>query len=230
MIRLCPRSRPSGAAISALSSDGYSAIVDIDQPGPERLDYTFIASTEKHGIFIERRKTMAKKQAGKDVEVSTRKGELAEPGTSRAVNPFEEMERLFEQFMGRSWLRPFRWENPLWSEMSRPMEIRVPSVDVIDREEEIVVRAEIPGVDKENLEVSLNDDRLTIKGTTRQEKEEKEAGEYTRRDMSRGSFTRVVTLPANVDGEKAKASFRDGVLEMTLPKLKPSKRTRINVH
>jgi HSP20 family protein len=172
---------------------------------------------------------MAKKQARQDVEVSTRKGELAETG-SRALNPFAEMERLFEQFMGRGWMRPFGFENPLWNEMTRSMEIRVPSVDVIDREEAVVVRAEIPGVDKENLEVSMSDDRLTIKGSTRQEKEEKEAGEYTRREMSRGSFTRVVTLPANVDGEKAKASFKDGVLEMTLPKLKPSKRTRINVH
>jgi HSP20 family protein len=173
---------------------------------------------------------MAKKQAKQDVEVSTRKGELAETGASRALSPFGEMERLFEQFFGRSWMRPFGFESPLWSEMARSMDIRVPSVDVIDREDEVVVRAEIPGVEKENLEVSLSDDRLTIKGSTRQEKEEKEAGEYTRREMSRGSFTRVVTLPANVDGEKASASFRDGILEMTLPKLKPSKRTRINVH
>jgi HSP20 family protein len=173
---------------------------------------------------------MAKKQAKQDVEVSTRKGDLAASGTSRSVSPFDEMERLFEQFFGRGWMRPFGWDNPLWNEMARTMDVRVPSVDVIDREEEIVVRAEIPGVDKENLEVSLSDDRLTIKGSTRQEKEEKEAGEYTRREMSRGSFTRVVTLPANVDGEKARASFKDGVLEMTMPKLKPSKRLRINVH
>ena len=173
---------------------------------------------------------MAKKQAKQDVEVSTRKGELAEARPARAMSPFDEMERLFEQFMGGGWMRPFGRENPLWSEMARAMDIRVPSVDVIDREEEVVVRAEIPGVEKENLEVSLSEDRLTIKGTARQEKEEKEEGEYTRREMSRGSFTRVVTLPANVDGENAKASFKDGVLEMTLPKLKPSKRTRINVH
>jgi len=173
---------------------------------------------------------MAKKQTRQDVEVSTRKGELAEPKTSWPMNPFEEMERMFEQFMGRRWMSPFSWEHPLWGEMAKSMDVRVPSVDVIDREEEVVVRAEIPGVEKENLEVSLNDDRLIIKGSTRQEKEEKEAGEYTRREMSRGSFTRVVTLPANVDGEKARASFKDGVLEMTLPKLKPSKRTRINVH
>jgi HSP20 family protein len=173
---------------------------------------------------------MAKKQSKQDIEISTRKGELAPGESSRAMNPFAEMERMFERFFGRSWPRPFGWESPLWSEMARSMEVRMPSVDVIDREEEIVVRAEIPGVDRENLEVSLSDDRLSIKGSTRQEKEEKEAGEYTRREMSRGSFTRVVTLPASVDGEKAKASFKDGVLEMTLPKLKPSKRLRINVH
>jgi HSP20 family protein len=174
---------------------------------------------------------MAKKQTKQDIEVSTRKGELAAPGPGMSMNPFEEMERLFERFFGRGWMRPpFGWENPMWSEMAKSMEVRVPSVDVIDRDEEVVVRAEIPGVSKENLEVSLSDDRLTIKGTTRSEKEEKETGDFTRREMTRGSFTRTVTLPANVDGEKAKASFKDGVLEMNLPKLKPSKRLRINVH
>jgi HSP20 family protein len=173
---------------------------------------------------------MAKKQAKQDIEISTPKGGLASGDISRALNPFEEMERMFERLLGRSWLRPFGWENPLWTEMAKNMEVRVPSVDVIDREQEIVVRAEIPGVEKENLEVSLSDDRLSITGSTRQEKEEKEAGQYTHREMSRGSFTRVITLPASVDGEQAKASFKDGVLEMTLPKLKPSKRLRINVH
>jgi HSP20 family protein len=173
---------------------------------------------------------MAKKESKQDVEVSTRKGELEAARPTRGMSPFEEMERLFEQFFGRRWPSPFGWESPFWGDLAKSMEVRVPSVDVIDREEEVVVRAEIPGVDKENLEVSLSDDRLTIKGSTRQEKKEKEAGEYTRREMSRGSFTRVVTLPANVDGEKARASFKDGVLEMTLPKLKPSKRLRINVH
>jgi HSP20 family protein len=207
-----------------------NAVFDANQKDHGWLYYTSIVSTKRRGILTKRRTNMAKKQARQDVEVNTRKGELADPQAARAMNPFEEMERMFEQFMGRSWMRPFSWENPLLSEMAKSMDVRVPSVDVIDREEEVVVRAEIPGVDKENLEVSLSDDRLTIKGTTRQEKEEKEAGEYTRREMSRGSFTRVVTLPANVDGEKARASFKDGVLEMTLPKLKPSKRTRINVH
>lgn len=174
---------------------------------------------------------MAKKQTKQDVEVSPRKGELTGSGAGKSMNPFEEMERLFERFLGQGWRRsPFGWDNPLWNEMARSLEVRAPSVDVIDREKEVVVRAEIPGVDKENLEVSLSDDRLTIKGTTQHEKEEKEAGNYTHREMSRGSFTRTVTLPSGVDGEKARASFKDGVLEMTLPKLTPSKRLRINVH
>ena len=173
---------------------------------------------------------MAKKQAKQDIEISTRKGELAPGGPSHAMSPFEEMERMFERLFGRGWLRPFGWESPLWREMARSMEAGVPSVDVIDRDEEVVVRAAIPGVEKDNLEVSLSDDRLSIKGSTRAEKEEKEAGEYTHRELSRGSFTRVISLPASVDGEKAKATFKDGVLEMTLPKVKPSKRLRINVH
>jgi HSP20 family protein len=137
---------------------------------------------------------MAKKESKQDIEVTTRKGELAKARPTRALSPFEDMERLFEQFFGRSWLRPFGWESPLWGEMARSMEVRVPSVDVIDREEEVVVRAEIPGIDKEDL-ISLSDDRLTIKVAGERGREGN-----TRREMS-GSFTRVVTRPRTSMGE-----------------------------
>ena len=93
-----------------------------------------------------------------------------------------------------------------------------------------MVRAEIPGVKKGDLEVTLCDNRLTVKGSTRHEETREEEGEYSRRELSRGSFSRMITLPSDIDAEKAKAEFKDGVLEMTLPKQKPSKRHRIRVH
>ncbi len=140
------------------------------------------------------------------------------------------MESFFEQYFGRPWFRPFRRDLPAWDELSKAFEGRVPNVDVIDREKEVIVRAEIPGVKKEDLEVSLCDNRLTVKGSTRHEETKEEEGEYYRRELSRGSFSRMITLPSDIDTEKARAEFKDGVLEMTLPKQKPSKRHRIRVH
>jgi HSP20 family protein len=140
------------------------------------------------------------------------------------------MESFFEQYFGRPWFRPFRRDLPAWDELSKAFEGRIPNVDVIDREKEVIVRAEIPGVKKEDLEVSLCDNRLTVKGSTRHEETKEEEGEYYRRELSRGSFSRMITLPSDIDTEKARAEFKDGVLEMTLPKQKPSKRHRIRVH
>jgi len=168
----------------------------------------------------------------KSTDVTIKKEEKTPVRRSQAwpLSPFEDMESFYASFFGRPWLRPIRWDLPTWGELARPFEGRVLNVDVIDRDKEMVVRAEIPGVKKEDLEVSLSDNRLTIKGSTKHEETTEEEGEYTHRELSRGSFSRTVTLPSDVDGEKARAEFKDGVLEMTLPKQKPSKRRRIRVH
>lgn len=162
-------------------------------------------------------------QSGEGKEVSVKK-----VAPARTLSPFEEMDRMFERVFPRSWLQPLRWEWPSWSDLEQRFETRAPRVDVIDREEEIVVHAEIPGVDKEDLDVSMTEDTVTIKGTTRTEEKE-EKGDYYRCEISRGSFARTVTLPVDVDGSQAKASFKDGVLELKLPKIEASKRRRIKV-
>ena len=92
-----------------------------------------------------------------------------------------------------------------------------PRVDVIDREDELVVRAETPGIDKDDLEVSVSEGSVTIKGATRREEKE-EKGEYHRCEIMRGTFSRSVALPAEVDADAAQATFKDGVLELTPPK------------
>lgn len=153
----------------------------------------------------------------------------SEPVTvARAMSPFEEMDRLMESFFPRQWLRPFRWEMPSWSELGAPLEMRSPRVDIIDRDSDIVVKAEIPGVRKEDLDVSMTDSTVTIKGSTSHE-EKQEKGNYYRCEISRGSFRRTVALPANVDTDKAKAVFNDGILELTIPKVEKSKRKSITV-
>ena len=143
---------------------------------------------------------------------------------SQVPSPFDEMEKIFESFFPRGWMTSRHWDWPALGEMAMPFAGRMPRVDVIDREADVLVRAELPGVEKDALEVTLSDDTLTIKASTRQEKQE-ERGDYHHCEISRGAFARSLTLPAGVDIDAAKASFRDGLLELTLPKLgKPSKR------
>ena len=154
--------------------------------------------------------------------------EIQKATPSRALSPFEEMDRFFEGFFPRGWMRPLRWEWPSWGELPMPFEGKMPRVDVIDRDTEIVVRAELPGVEKQDVEVSTTENTVTIKGSTRREEKE-EKGNYYRCEISRGSFSRTVALPGDVDSNKAKATFKDGVLELTLPKIEKSKRRTITV-
>lgn len=162
-------------------------------------------------------------------EVAATKGqEMQKAAPMRAMSPFEEMDRMFENFFPRARMRPFRGDLPIWSELAAPFEGKMPKVDVIDRDDEIVVRAEVPGVDKKDLDVSMTDDTVTIKGTTSHEEKE-EKGDYYRCEISRGSFSRTVGLPAGVDGSKAKAKFQDGVLELTMPKTEKAKRVSVKV-
>lgn len=150
---------------------------------------------------------------------------LQRAAPSQALSPFDDMERWMESQFPRGWLRPFRWG---WPELAPGLETRLPRVDVIDRDEEVVVRAEIPGVEKKDLDLSLTDNTLTIKGSTeRATKEEK--GAYYRSEITRGSFSRTVALPAEIDGARAKATFKDGILELVAPKVQASKRHAVKV-
>lgn len=155
------------------------------------------------------------------------KGQDLQKVPARALSPFEEMDRMFDQYFRRGWMRPWRFEWPSFPEISLS-EMKVPKVDVVDRENEVVVKAEVPGVDKQDIDVSVSEDTVTIKGSTRHEEKE-EKGDYYRCEISRGAFSRTVALPANVDGGKAKANFRDGVLELVLPKVEKSKRHSIKL-
>ena len=156
-----------------------------------------------------------------------------ETGVSRAeprhlLSPFENMERLFEDFFPRSLLRHYRHGLPLASELTTPFEGRMPKVDVIDRDDEIFVRAELPGVDKKDVDISMTDNTVTIKGETRKEEKE-EKGDYYRCETSHGAYTRTLSLPSEVNADKTRAIFKDGVLELTLPKIERAKRRTIKV-
>jgi HSP20 family protein len=153
------------------------------------------------------------------------KGEVV-PRTARDLTPFEEMDRMFDHLFEGGFLRPFEWR---WPDLAgfRHLEERLPKIDIVDREHELLVRAEIPGVKKDQLEITLVGDQLTIKGETREQTEEK--GEIYRAEIRRGSFQRSVRLPEAVLGEKAKAHFEDGLLEVTIPKAHTSPRHSVEI-
>jgi len=166
-----------------------------------------------------------------EVEVKTEPSiDVAEPepakrGLLPTLDFDREFERAFENFFSRDWLRRPQWPFPGLREELRDS---APKVNVIDREDEIVVEAELPGVKKENLEVSLSDNTVTIKATSRKEESE-EKGDYRRREISAGYLSRTVPLSAVVEGENAKAEFVDGMLTLTLPKAEESKPLNISV-
>lgn len=156
-----------------------------------------------------------------------KKQELQKAQPARAPSPFEEMDRMFDQYFRRGLMRPWRFEWPSFPELALP-EMKLPKVDVVDREAEVLVKAEIPGVEKKDLDISVGEDSVTIKGSTRHEEKE-EKGDFYRREISSGAFLRTVALPATVDGSRAKANFKDGMLELTLPKTEKAKRHSVKV-
>lgn len=106
----------------------------------------------------------------------------------------------------------------------------LPRVDIVDHDNDIEVHAALPGVKKEDLDVSINNQSITIRTCTKEEKKEEEKGRYFRHEIMRGEFQRTLALPGNVDGDKAQASFKDGILKVTIPKTEKSMRKTIEVH
>jgi len=157
------------------------------------------------------------------VEVKSKKPEKE----SRHLAPFTEMEHWFQEMFPRA-MRPVDWEWPSLGHIPRPFEGKTPRVDIVDRENEVLVKAELPGVKKEDLEVTTTDNTVSIKGSSRYEHKE-EKGDYHRSEMACGVFARTLTLPAEVIADKAEARFSDGLLELTLPKRQDKKGHRVEV-
>lgn len=172
------------------------------------------------------RKVAARPTAEPRSDVAVRAGRPEAPLESRLLAPLQEIERMLDAFRRQDWLRPLGFAWPRWPEL--PLEGRFPSLDVINGDKEIRVKAEIPGVDKEDLSVTVTDRTLTIQGQSRHEKESEE-GELHRREIRSGSFSRTLTLPEDIDPGKAKATYKDGLLDLRLPKLRRSKKRALPV-
>ncbi|MBC7360089.1 HSP20 family protein [Desulfacinum infernum DSM 9756] len=131
-----------------------------------------------------------------------------------------------------AWPRAFDWMDRFFDEMlpsvwgdERPI---VPAFDISETDDKIVVKADLPGVDVKDLDISIANNVLTVKGEKKQEKEEK--GEsYHRIERRFGSFARSITLPVDVKAEGVEAVYRDGVLRIEIPKAESSRPKKIEV-
>jgi HSP20 family protein len=135
---------------------------------------------------------------------------------------------MFDSFFHRGWLRPLRDAWPEWARFDEAFALSTPRVDVLDRDDEVLVRAEVPGVDKKDLHVDLSGQMLTIRGERRREEKE-EKGNYFRSEIAHGAFSRTLRLPQEVAAEQVTAEFKDGVLEVHLPKTEPTEHRKIEV-
>lgn len=156
------------------------------------------------------------KAAAEEKAVATKK-------PSEIVSRAEDFEHWMERFMDDMWRRPFPslFGRERWLPI-KPLSIRMPSLDVYEEKDTVVVKAELPGMKKEEVEINLAGETLTIKG-------EKKEDDYYRRERSYGSFLRSVALPCEVKNDEIKASFKDGVLEIRMPKTEEAKKKSVSV-
>ena len=103
-----------------------------------------------------------------------------------------------------------------------------PAIDVSEADGDVVVKASVPGVEKEQLHVSVENDRLTVRGETRKE-EEKKGKNYFRREIRSGTIQRSIALPVEVDGDKAKAELKNGMLTVRIPKSSKARSREVQV-
>jgi HSP20 family protein len=127
------------------------------------------------------------------------------------------MNRLFDTFFHAGW-RDEEASLTAWT----------PSVDIAERDNEYLVKVELPGVEKNDVSITLESNILTIKGTKQQEKNEK-GKEYHRVERTYGAFQRSFTLPTTVKADSIEAVFKDGILSVTLPKADEAKPRQIEV-
>ena len=149
----------------------------------------------------------------KPVEVMPRRGDI---------------DRWFDRLTEEFWRRPFpslmfgdRWPFPMVS-------LKAPSLDVFEEKDEIVVKAELPGMTKDEIQVTVTGQAVTIKGEKRKEEEVKEK-DYYRQERAYGSFVRSVELPCEVKSDQVRANFKDGVLELRMPTTEEAKKKAISV-
>ena len=149
---------------------------------------------------------------------------LSDPGW------FREMDRFFDEYLPRRWWRQLHgnWPGRAAGHGLAPFAGKTPNIDVLNRENDFLIKAELPGVDKKDIKITIANNRLTLEATmSKEEKEEK--GDYYHQEICRGSYHRSIELPEAVNESDAKATFQNGVLELTIPKIEKTKKSTIPV-
>jgi HSP20 family protein len=167
---------------------------------------------------------MAKAEVKPETNVPVTKGESSAPPPAfmQPWRPFDslrrEVDRLFEDFTVNPFRLPLRRPafdiEPFWQPESW---VATPAIDFVERDNAFEVTAELPGLDEKNIEVKLSNSVLTIKGQKEEDKVEKKE-DFHLRERRFGSFVRSIRVPETVDSDKVEASFKKGVLAITLPK------------
>lgn len=130
----------------------------------------------------------------------------------------ESMDKLFDDFFTRRPEQGGRRMAMVWQ----------PAIEAYETEGDVVVRAELPGIDPSQVEITVAQDTLTIKGEAKSESEDKRRN-YYRRELRHGAFIRSLALPAGVQGDQAKASYKNGILEIRVPKSERAKPRTVKV-
>lgn len=159
----------------------------------------------------------------KNKETPTREEtSLARPFIGTPLAWFDEMDRWFDDFR-----RSF--EDRFWGPLSRgnhsDLRVREPLADLVDKGSEFVVRAELPGVSKEDVDFTVTSDGIAIRAETNRSREEKDK-DYYFQERSYQALRRELTLPAEVNADLASATLKDGVLEVRIPKKEPTPETK----
>lgn len=160
--------------------------------------------------------------AEKQTEIARRE----ERGLARNESAFEpfrmmdrfvdEMDRVFEDVFGRGWPTPRLGRTSLRSPLRSELQAWAPEVECFYRNNELVVRADLPGLTKDDIKVDVTEHHITLQGERKREHEEEKGGVY-RSERSYGTFYREIPLPEGAITEHAKANFKNGVLEITMP-------------
>jgi len=146
--------------------------------------------------------------------------ELVKREKSRPLTPFYDIEKWFEE----AWKRPFTMLNPfMMTDLRTDLYEISPTVDIYEEGKEVVMKADLPGIKKDDIKVDVTENVLTISGEKRKE-EKVEKEDFYRHERVFGSFRRSFELPGDLDTEKIKAHFENGILEVRIPMLKEAEK------
>jgi HSP20 family protein len=136
------------------------------------------------------------------------------------------IEKMFDELFDEPFV-PSNWMRMPSLRRLKQLEEFSPSVDMYDSKDEIVVKAEVPGMKKDDIKVSITDDMVSLKGEMKKEEEVKEDDYYSERGF--GSFSRIINLPAKIKADKVNAKFDNGLLEIHMPKADDAKPKEVKI-